>query len=158
MKKTSGAPSKHRVKQATSSKYGIVIFVVGLIMLVAGGGLLAWRLLSTPAMSDAEYLVKQGTWVIADDSRCDMVPCDYVSGDESITFTDYGKGTLRNYYSNSFDFLWTIEGGRLKAQPVQTDIDVENSEAAYTLDRNELKLTLKADDGTAVTFVPLAKD
>lgn len=108
----------------------IIVSVVGFLMLIAGIVFLVINLNRGPLVSDGEFLVSGGKWVL--------------DGEEGVvwTFSEIGKGTLTtNGHENDYDFIWAIKDGRIL---IETDwlYKLEN-EYEYTLDRNEKVLVLK---------------
>lgn len=118
-------------------RFPLVIFIIGIITLLAGGGFLAWRYLEPPSISDADYLVQLRTWT--------------AKTSESLvwTFTEVGKGQLTtNNHQNDYDFLWALDGNQLKtetawAYPLQNTF-------TYKLNRQDNTLELSSGDKTVV--------
>lgn len=112
----------------------IATLVVGLITLVVGVVFLVLHLTGAPAVQDAEYLVKIGSWAEADEPGVIW------------TFTEVGKGTLTtNNHENDYDFIWAIEDGRLL---IETDwLYTLNDTYEYELNQGEQVLTLRDTDG-----------
>lgn len=136
-------PNASRRPQKSLSKkrkISIAALVIGIIVLVAGLGFFLWRLLSTPALDDADYLVQIGSWQRGD---APSVIWD---------FTEIGQGRLTtNDHVNDYDFTWAIEDGQLK---IDTDwLYTMNDAYTYHLDQNANQLKLEIDDETLV-FVP----
>lgn len=124
----------------TKKKWGIAIFVCGLLTLVAGITFLLVDLLKGPDVHDAEFLVEIGAW-----ER---------EGEPTViwSFTEIGKGTLTtNFHINDYEFIWRIDGDKLK---IETDwLYTLNDEYTYTLDQSEKTLTLTSELGD-IDFVP----
>lgn len=112
-----------------ASKFSIIIFIIGILALAAGGTLLGIKFLSQPATDDAEFLVTSGTWVRED---APSVIWD---------FTEAGKGKLTtDSHTTDYDFTWTVKDGKLT---VETEWLYELSdEFDYTLDQGAKVLTL----------------
>ena len=133
----------------------IITLVVGVVTLVVGVVFLILRLIGTPTLSDAEYLVEIGSWKLeggeceqmkcADETKClgaDGEPMQSCDGDGVIwTFTEIGKGTLTtNNHQNDYDFIWAIEDGKLK---IETEwLYTMDNEYTYRLDQGKNTLTL----------------
>ena len=113
----------------------IITFLVGLAVLIGGVAFLAVKLAQHSAASDAERLVELRTFT--------------KDNDESVIwqFTEIGKGTLTtNNHLNDYDFIWTIENGKLK---IETSwLYNLNDEYEYKIDDNKLILN------NEITFVP----
>ena len=123
----------------------IIIFIIGIITLVTGLVLLIVRLVSGPATEDGDFLVKIGEWALEGNSDCtenEETEQDCDNSPKVIwTFTEIGKGKLTtNGHLNDYDFIWAIEGGKLK---IETDWLYQlNDEYDYKLDQSSKKLTL----------------
>lgn len=123
----------------------IVIFIIGIITLVVGLVMLIVRFTSGPATEDGEYLVKIGEWALEGSSDCskdEETEQDCDNEPKVIwTFTEIGKGTLTtNGHLNDYDFIWAIEGGKLK---IETNWLYQlNDEYNYKLDQANSKLIL----------------
>ena len=123
-------------------RVSLIVFIIGLLTLIAGVVFLIVRLTAKPGVADGEYLVSVGEWT--------------EQGEPGIVwnFTEIGKGTLTtNDHLNDYDFAWALEDGKLK-------IDTEwlytlNNEFDYTLDQNGNMLTLVNGD-EEIIFVPVA--
>ena len=124
-------------------KLPIIAFAIGVIALVVGIELFVFKSVSEPNMADAEFLVSVGKWVREDTNN---VVWD---------FTEIGKGSLTtDNFVNSYDFIWSIDGGKLK---VETDwlYDLEN-EFEYSIDQKTKTLTIKsAQKATKINFKAL---
>lgn len=151
-------------------RISLIVFIIGLITLVAGVVFLIVRLNSGPSIQDGEYLVSVGEWKLeggeclhakcGDNTKCvnenseSTIVCD---GDNVIwNFTEIGKGTLTtNNHVNDYDFIWALEDGKLK---IETDwLYTLDDEFEYTLDQNNTTLTLTSGE-TEIKFVPLATE
>ncbi|MBQ2660787.1 hypothetical protein IJF93_01800 [Candidatus Saccharibacteria bacterium] len=111
----------------------IIVFVVGMITLVVGVVFLVLGFVSKPAIQDGEYLVEVGSW--EEEGAPGVV----------WTFTEIGKGSLTtNNQTNNYDFIWAIEGDKLK---IETDwlYTLEN-EYVYKIDQDKGTLTLSNPD------------
>ena len=119
-------------------RVSLIIFIVGLVTLLGGGGFLLYKILKQPDIRDAEFLVEVGEWAREDDDRVVW------------TFTEVGKGTLTvNNHANDYDFIWATEGDTLK---IETDwfYNLED-EYTYSIDRSTKTLTLTAGEDS-ITF------
>ena len=137
--------SKHPKKPLTKKrKISIAALVVGIVVLLGGIGFLAYRIFSDTSASDAEYLVKIGTWQRED------------APDVIWQFTDIGHGTLTtNDHVNDYDFAWALEDDQIK---IDTDwLITKNDEYTYHIDQSQNQLTIEGADET-LTFVPATKD
>lgn len=117
----------------------ITVFVIGLLTLGAGIVFLILALTRGPEISDGEFLVTNGKWVL--------------ENEEGVVwdFTEIGKGALTtNDHLNDYDFIWAIKDGKLL---VETDWLYElEDEYDYSLDRGGKVLTLKKAE-TEVRFL-----
>ncbi len=122
-------------------RVSLIVFIIGLLTLIAGVVFLIVRLSAGPSIADGEYLVSVGEWKEQDEPSVIW------------NFTEIGKGTLTtNNHTNDYDFIWAIEDGKLK---VNTEwLYTLNDEFDYTLDQNGNMLTLTRGDET-FTFVPV---
>ena len=114
-------------------KFSFIVFIIGMVTLIAGAVALVLSFVIKPDMRDAEYLVEMGEWVEQD-------------ADSVIwKFTEIGKGTLTvNNHTNDYDFIWAIDGDKLKIETKWlTDI---NNEYTFKINQGEKKLTLTSDD------------
>lgn len=121
----------------------IIVFIIGLVMLIAGLAFFIFKIASGPSMADAEFLVSAGKWVREDTSN---VVWD---------FTEVGKGTLTtDNYANSYDFIWALDGDKIK---IETSwLYNLGNEFEYELNQNSKTFTIKsADKATKITFKPL---
>ena len=118
-----------------------IVFIIGLLTLIAGVVFLIVRLSAGPSMADGEYLVSVGEWKEQDEPSVIW------------NFTEIGKGTLTtNNHTNDYDFIWAIEDGKLK---VNTEwLYTLNDEFDYTLDQNGNMLTLTRGDEETI-FIPV---
>lgn len=148
-------------------RISIIVFIVGIITLIAGVIFLVVQLNSGPAVHDGEYLVSIGEWMreggncaqlkcVSEDTKCLDLENDGADDCESggviWNFTEIGEGTLTtNNHLNDYDFKWLIEDGKLK---IRTDWLYElNDEFEYSLDQNNNVLILKKD-GEEIKFIP----
>lgn len=122
-------------------RISIIVFIIGLIALVAGAVFLIVRLSAGPSVADGEYLVNVGKWV--------------EEGEPSVvwTFAEVGKGTLTtNNHLNDYDFTWAIDGDRLL---IETEwLYTLNDAYEYQLDQGANTLTLK-DGDKKIVFLPI---
>ena len=122
-------------------RVSLIVFIIGLLTLIAGVVFLIVRLNAGPSVADGEYLVSVGEWKEQDEPSVIW------------NFTEIGKGTLTTTnHTNDYDFAWDLEKGKLK-------IDTEwlytlNDEFDYTLDQNGNMLTLTRDDEETI-FIPV---
>ena len=122
-------------------RISLIIFIIGLITLIAGVIFLIVRLNAGPNITDGEYLVSVGEWT--------------EQGEPGVVwnFTEIGKGTLTtNNHINDYEFAWALENGTLK-------IDTEwlytlNNEFKYSLDQGSSILTLTSGEEETI-FVPV---
>lgn len=118
-------------------RISFIIFIIGLVALIAAGIVFLIKLLSVPAMPDAKYLVEAGTWT--EQNTTDVV----------WKFTEIGKGTLTtNNHVNDYDFIWALDGDRLKIETAWL-YNLEN-EYKYELDQSAGTLTLTSPDNSEV--------
>lgn len=121
-------------------RVSLIVFIIGLIALVAGVIFLIIRLNSGPSVADGEYLVSVGEWT--------------EEGEPGVVwnFTEIGKGTLTtNDHLNDYDFAWALEDGVLK---IETEwLYNMDDEFEYSLDQGGNTLTLTSGD-EEIIFVP----
>ena len=121
-------------------RISIVVFIIGIITLIAGVIFLILRLTAQPGIQDGEYLVSIGEWQEADEPSVVW------------NFTEIGKGTLTtNNHLNDYEFIWALEDGKLK---IETEwLYTMDNEFEYSLDQsnNTLKLT---DGDETIEFIP----
>lgn len=147
-------------KKNTKKIISIVIFAVGCVVLLAGIIAGVVRIVTTPGMRDAEYLVEVGKWTLTDDSNCtgdETGETNCMGGSGVIwNFTEIGKGTLTtNNHVNDYEFLWAIEGKTLK---IETNwLYTLNDEYEYKLDQGAGVLTLKSGE-KEIEFVKVAEE
>ena len=122
-------------------RISIIVFIIGLIALVAGAVFLIVRLSAGPSVADGEYLVNVGKWA--------------EEGEPSVvwTFSEVGKGTLTtNNHLNDYGFTWAIDGDKLL---IETEwLYTLNDAYEYQLDQGANTLTLK-DGDKKIVFLPL---
>ena len=125
-------------------RLSIIVFIIGIITLIAGLVFLIVKLTSGPSVHDGEYLVSIGKWTKEDEEKVVW------------EFTEIGKGTLTtNGHVNDYDFVWVLDGDTMK---IQTDWLYDlNDEFKYSLDRGNNILTLTRDEET-YKFIPLATE
>ena len=126
----------------------IIVFIVGMVMLVAGVATLLVRFLTPDRARDAEFLVEAGEWALEGSEKCAET-----EGSEEKTcepavvwkFTEVGKGTLTtNGHINDYEFIWAIEGETLKIETAWL-YDL-NDEFKYELDQENYVLKLMRGD------------
>ena len=122
-------------------RVSLIVFIIGLLTLIAGVVFLIVRLDAGPSVANGEYLVSVGEWKEQDEPSVIW------------NFTEIGKGTLTtNNHTNDYDFIWAIEDGKLK---VNTEwLYTLNDEFDYTLDQNGNMLTLTRGDEETI-FIPV---
>ena len=122
-------------------RVSLIVFIIGLLTLIAGVVFLIVRLNAGPSVADGEYLVSVGEWKEQDEPSVIW------------NFKEIGKGTLTtNNHTNDYDFVWALEDGKLK---INTEwLYTLNNEFDYVLDQGSNILTLTSDDET-FTFVPV---
>ncbi len=117
----------------------IIIFIIGLITLIAGVVFLILKLNSGAPIEDGEYLISVDSWIRED-------------GPGVIwSFTEIGKGKLTtNNHLNDYDFIWAIEDGKIK---IKTDwLYSLNDEYSYKIEDGNLILI--RDDSSEIKFSP----
>ncbi|MBQ3352923.1 hypothetical protein IJG89_01050 [Candidatus Saccharibacteria bacterium] len=147
---------KEKSKKPKKLKNSIIVFVIGLLVLIAGIIYIVITFTRTPAIADGEYLTEIGTWVLDAETNCvseketvgtGETNCIDGDGGSGVIweFTEVGKGTLTtNNHTNDYDFIWAIEDGKLL---IETDwLYTLNNEYEYTLNQAKGELILKADD------------
>ena len=113
-------PKEKPVKKPDKGKiiFGIVVFVIGTLVLIAGVVWLVLDLIKKPIVRDADYLVSVGAWQLEDSSEVVW------------NFAEVGKGTLTtNFHINDYDFRWRMDGDRRRE---------ENSDPARRQDKPEI--------------------
>ena len=137
------ASPKPKKKSSAKKKWGIFVFILGLLTLAAGVTFLLINLLKGPTIRDAEYLVEVGMWEREDEPAVIW------------NFTEIGKGTLTtNSHINDYEFIWRIDGDTLK---IETKWLYElNDEYTYKLDQGKNVLTLSNESGD-INFVPASR-
>ena len=117
----------------------IIVFIIGLITLIIGVVFLIIDLSKGSAVEAGEYLVETGRFELMDEPGVVW------------NFTEVGKGTLTtNNHLNDYDFIWAIEGDRLKIETKW--LYALNNEYQYRIENGNLILT--QDDSTEIKFVP----
>ena len=141
----------------------VVIFVIGLLALIAGAVVLILKYTSSAPIADGEYLTQATEWVLRNDTNCEeplsekaetieeTEAAEKTNGSEANClsvdaviwkFTEIGKGTLTtNAHLNDYDFIWAIDGDKLKVETKWLYGIVNEYE--YRLDQNNGTLTLK---------------
>jgi hypothetical protein len=130
-------------------KFSLIVFIIGMITLVAGAVALILSFVIKPDMRDAEFLVEMREWVMQADSNEtseeENTEADSIAGNVIWTFTEIGKGTLTtNNHANDYDFIWAIEGDTLKIETKW--LKDLNDEFTYKINQGEKKLTLTSDE------------
>lgn len=127
----------------------IVVFMIGILTLVAGLVFVILNLVKGSDIQDGEYLVSAKQWVLEDGSNCPKeseeseVNCE--TSQVIWQFTEIGKGKLTtNGHTNDYDFIWAIEDDKLKIETSWL-YDLEN-EYEYSLNQGDGTLTLKEND------------
>lgn len=125
-------------------RVSLIVFIIGIITLIAGVIFLIVRLTAGPSVADGEYLISVGEWTEEDEPGVVW------------NFTEVGKGTLTtNNHINDYDFAWVIEDGKLK---IETEwLYTMDDEFDYELDQNNNILTITREGEEAVKFVPVAE-
>lgn len=150
-KKPLKAPKQGRSKKQVIS---FATLIIGILCLVAGLVFLLMSLLREPAISDGDYLVSTGEWVLNSETDCTPTQDEGSCPDSSYViwqFTEPGKGKLTtNNHLNDYDFTWALDKDTLK---IRTDWLYElDNEYSYELRRDDSTLILSAD-GQEYRFV-----
>ena len=126
-------PSTNKNPERKKKIISLSVLIIGLIVLVAGIVCLVLNLTKMNQAADGDYLVTAGNWVL--------------TGEDGVVwdFTEIGKGKLTtNNHINDYDFIWSIEDGKLK---IETDwLYKLDNEYEYTLDQNAKTLTLTSGE------------
>ena len=147
-----------RNKKPKSLIVSVVLFVFGVIALIAGVVVLVLKLTGGEKIADGEYLVKAEEWALDSNTNCiepdsqdgdaedeeKLIP--NCSSDNAVIwkFTEIGKGTLTtNSHKNDYDFIWAIEDGKLKIE-TKWLYDIVNE---YEYDLNQQDKTMTLTDG-----------
>ena len=122
-------------------RVSLIVFIIGIITLIAGVIFLIVKLTAGPSVADGEYLISVGEWAEEDEPGVVW------------NFTELGKGTLTtNDHVNDYDFTWTIEDGKLK---IKTEwLYTMDDEFDYELDQSNKILTITREGEEAVKFIP----
>ena len=116
-------------------KFSLIVFIIGIIVLIAGAVTLILSFVLKPDMRDGEFLVEVGKWVKNDE--------------EGVIweFTEIGKGKLTtNNHTNDYDFIWALEEDTLK---IETSwLYTLNNEYTYKIDQGAKTLTLTSGEDT----------
>ena len=117
----------------------IIIFIIGLITLIAGVVFLILKLNSGAPIEDGEYLISVDSWIREDEPGVIW------------SFTEIGKGKLTtNNHLNDYDFIWAIEDGKIK---IKTDwLYSLNDEYDYRIE--DKNLILIRSDSSEIKFSP----
>ena len=137
----------NRLKKKPADKkkrFGIVVFVLGLIALIGGAVFLILNITKQPDVRDADYLVQIKTW-----QREDAPAVIW-------QFNEIGKGKLTtNSHTDEYDFIWALDGDKLK---IETSwLYTLDDEYTYTLDQKDNKLTITSGE-KSYSFVPVASE
>ena len=130
-------------------KFSLIVFIIGIITLIAGAVALVLNFVIKPDMRDAEYLVKMEEWVLQPDfgeqEEGTEVRSETIDTNVIWKFTEIGKGTLTtNNHVNDYDFIWAIDGDTLKIE-TKWLYDL-NNEYNYKINQSEKTLTLTAGE------------
>ena len=126
-----------------SKKWPVAVFAVGFIVLVVGLTMLIVKLVSGPAVADAEFLVANSRWVREDEPSVVW------------NFTEVGKGSLTtDGDTTNYDFIWKLDGDKLKIE-TKWLYDL-NDEFNYVLNQGDKTLTISSDE-TEVKFKVVEK-
>jgi len=136
--------SKSYQKKKTIS---LAVLILGGVAFIAGVVMLTLGLTRGNTVADGEYLVAAESWVLDEGTNCADEAEVNCAEEASVIwqFTEIGKGKLTtNAHQNDYDFVWALEGGKLK---IQTEwlYELEN-EYDYTLDQRNGILTLTDGD------------
>ena len=137
----------NRLKKKPADKkkrFGIGVFVLGLIALIGGAVFLILNITKQPDVRDADYLVQIKTW-----QREDAPAVIW-------QFNEIGKGKLTtNSHTDEYDFIWALDGDKLK---IETSwLYTLDDEYTYTLDQKDNKLTITSGE-KSYSFVPVASE
>ena len=137
----------NRLKKKPADKkkrFGISVFVLGLIALIGGAVFLILDLTKQPDVRDADYLVQIKTW-----QREDAPSVIW-------QFNEIGKGKLTtNSHTDEYDFIWALDGDKLK---IETSwLYTLDDEYTYILDQKDNKLTIASGE-KSYSFVPVASE
>lgn len=170
---TPKAPTKESKKSKKSKAMitSIAIFVIGLIALIAGIVVILLKYLGQAPVADGEFLTQASAWVLdGEQTNCaEPAPTNEATENaEPVTtncenaggviwkFTEIGKGTLTtNNHLDDYDFIWSIEGDKLKIE-TKWLYDLVN-EYEYRLNQGAKTLTLKDDTGEYVLMGQFAE-
>ncbi|MBR3253047.1 hypothetical protein IKF84_03175 [Candidatus Saccharibacteria bacterium] len=121
------------MKKRPSKKVNITVFVIGMIVLVAGLAVLIIKKTAQPLLDDAEFLITAGNWVREDQPS--------VIWD----FSEVGKGKLTtDDHLNDYDFIWRLQDKKLL---IETSWLYDlNNEFDYTIDQGEKTLVITNQD------------
>ncbi|MBQ3292803.1 hypothetical protein IJG93_00635 [Candidatus Saccharibacteria bacterium] len=120
-------------KKQPSKKVAIAIFVIGMVVLIAGLSVLIIKKTAQPLLDDAEFLITAGDWVRED------------SPSVIWSFTEVGKGKLTtDNHLNDYDFIWKLQDKKLLIETSWL-YDLDN-EFDYVIDQGEKTLTITNSD------------
>ena len=148
LKPTKIKQKKNKDKNPKSKKKIIIIILSIVLGLSLLGGALYYFVFrdTTPPLSDAEFLIKIGTWEESDASKVKWI------------FKENGQGTLTtNDMQNYYDFTWNLEEDVLK---ITTSWLYElNDEFSFSLNREENTFTvISKEDEKESIFIPTTAD
>ena len=132
---------KNKPEKVRSKKLAIAIFVIGIIVLVAGLIVLVVKKTAQPLLDDAEFLITTGQWVREDQPE--------VIWD----FTEVGKGTLTtDAHQNDYNFTWKLDNSKITMETDWLYSFYDTFE--YVINQNEKTLTIKnADKDIEIKFI-----
>lgn len=112
-------------------KISIIVFIIGIILAIAGAVVLVMNIMHKNTTDSAEFLVATGTW-----QRQDQPEVIW-------NFTEIGKGSLTsNNHTNDYDFVWMLDGDKIK---IKTNwLYEKEDEFTYHIDQGAKTLTLKS--------------
>lgn len=120
-------------KKQPSKKVAIAIFVIGMVVLIAGLAVLIIKKTAQPLLDDAEFLITAGDWVRED------------SPSVIWSFTEVGKGKLTtDNHLNDYDFIWKLQDKKLLIETSWL-YNLDN-EFDYVIDQGEKTLTITNSD------------
>ncbi len=130
-----------KVKSKKDKKFiaSIIVFVIGFITLAVGATFLVLNILKKPDVEDAKFLVEVGSWVS--------------TKNENVVwnFSEIGNGTLTVDGSEEYDFIWALEGDKLKIETSWAS--KTKDEFTYKIDQDKKILTV-SENGENLEFVP----
>lgn len=114
-------------------RISIIVFIIGIILAIAGVVVLVINIMAKNTTDNAEFLISTGAWQRQDQP------------DVIWKFTEAGKGSLTtNNHQNDYDFVWMLDGDTIK---IRTNYLYEKEdEFTYKIDQSAKTLTLKSGD------------